>query len=143
MVSALVVANKIIELCNKKQEGSITHLKLQKLLYFVQDAYFKKYNEQLFDTSMHAWNYGPVEIGLYKLFSIYKDHPIPINNVYQILTDELNSKQVEVITSVVDELANKDPWELVKETHQIGNRWDATVKTTGLGSEIKFQNHVC
>ena len=42
MVSALVVANKIVELCNEQQEGSITHLKLQKLLYFVQNTYIKK-----------------------------------------------------------------------------------------------------
>lgn len=138
MVSALVVANKIIELCNEKQEGSITHLKLQKLLYFVQDAYFKEYGELLFDTPMHAWNYGPVEIGLYKLFSLYKDHPIPTDNVYQISTDALNDKQIEIIKKTVDELANEAPWDLVKKTHIPGGRWDVTKETTGLGSEIKF-----
>lgn len=138
MISALVVANKIIELCNNKQI-EVNHLKLQKLLYFVQDAYFKKYGELLFDTPMHAWNYGPVEIGLYKLFSLYKDHPIPTDNVYQISTDALNDKQIEIIKNIVDESAKKDPWELVKKTHIPGDRWDVAKNTKGLGGLIEFK----
>jgi uncharacterized phage-associated protein len=137
MISALVVANKIIELCNNKQI-EVNHLKLQKLLYFVQDAYFKKYGELLFDTPMHAWNYGPVEIGLYKLFSLYKDHPIPTDNVYQISTDALNDKQIEIIKNIVDESAKKDPWELVKKTQKPGDRWDFAKNTKGLGCIISF-----
>lgn len=137
MISALVVANKIIELCNNKQI-EVNHLKLQKLLYFVQDAYFKGYGELLFDTPMHAWNYGPVEIGLYKLFSLYKDHPIPTDNVYQISTDALNDKQIEIIKKTVDELANEAPWDLVKKTHIPGDRWDLTKNKNGLGSLIEF-----
>jgi uncharacterized phage-associated protein len=137
MTTALVVANKIIELCNNKHI-EINHLKLQKLLYFVQDAYFKEYGELLFYSPMHAWNYGPVEIGLYKLFSLYKDHPIPTDNVYQISTDALNDKQIAIIKKTVDELANEAPWDLVKKTQKPAHRWDVTKNTKGIGGLIEF-----
>jgi uncharacterized phage-associated protein len=85
---------------------------------------------------MHAWNYGPVEIGLYKLFSIYKEHPIPTNNVYKISTDVLDEKQIEVIKRIVDEMANEKAWDLVEKTHEENSRWYP--HRNNLGAEIKF-----
>lgn len=49
---------------------AITHLKLQKLLYFAQAYHLANFNRQLFSEDMQAWAHGPV---VPSVFQIYKD----------------------------------------------------------------------
>ena len=65
MYSSIDIARKILLLAEKKKV-KISHLKLQKLMYFVQGwhlAYFKK---PLFKEELEAWIHGPVEPSLYR-----------------------------------------------------------------------------
>ena len=38
----------------------LTNMKLNKLLYFAQGYYLKKYGRPLFDNAIEAWEHGPV-----------------------------------------------------------------------------------
>lgn len=64
------VANYII--CHFQNKGEeITHLKLQKLVYYVQAWFLALYNKRLFADRFEAWIHGPVVRSLYHIF---KDH---------------------------------------------------------------------
>lgn len=49
---------------------AITHLKVQKLLYFAQAYHLANYNRQLFAEDMEAWAHGPV---VPSVFQVYRD----------------------------------------------------------------------
>jgi uncharacterized phage-associated protein len=134
-VSGLVVANKLIELCNK-QDIEITHLKLQKLLYFVQHLYFEKFKTVLFDDKIVAWKLGPVVSALYRVFMDYLDNPIPTENIYRVDTTGLNKNALEIIEKVVKEYGSLSAFKLVEKTHEENSRWYP--HRNNLGAEIKF-----
>lgn len=45
---------------NKTNPANLTHLKIQKLLYFAQGHHLTKFNIPLFEDDFCAWRYGPV-----------------------------------------------------------------------------------
>ena len=47
----------------------LTNMKLNKLLYFAQGYYLKKYGRPLFDNAIEAWEHGPV---VPEVYSAYK-----------------------------------------------------------------------
>ncbi len=69
---AIDIANYIIWFVNKDDQplGSLTPLKLQKILYYVSAAYLQKYDELLFEDKFQKWQYGPVVKDIYHEFKI-------------------------------------------------------------------------
>ena len=57
-------------------EELLTHLKLQKLLYFSQAWFLAFYGQSLIKENFLAWEYGPVERSTYKRFKHYGRDPI-------------------------------------------------------------------
>ena len=55
----------------------MTHLKLQKLVYYAQCYHIAEYGESLFDEQFEAWAHGPVSPVLYQEFRGYGYNPIP------------------------------------------------------------------
>ena len=53
---------------NEYDNKNITHLKLQKLLYFAQGLCLGKYGEKLYDEKIEAWRHGPVCPTVYQKF---------------------------------------------------------------------------
>ncbi len=62
--SAQAVANYFIEAGNR-DNVEITHLKLQKLVYYSQAWYLGNRKEELFSDDIEAWPHGPVIRSLY------------------------------------------------------------------------------
>jgi uncharacterized phage-associated protein len=54
------MAKWFINRVDREAGEAITHLKLQKLLYFAQAYHLANRNVQLFDEDMQAWAHGPV-----------------------------------------------------------------------------------
>ncbi|MCY4088947.1 MAG: DUF4065 domain-containing protein [Candidatus Saccharibacteria bacterium] len=52
----------------KEYAEYISHLKLQKLLYFTQAAHLALYERALFKDKIEAWDYGPVIPSVYQHF---------------------------------------------------------------------------
>ncbi|MDR1041744.1 MAG: DUF4065 domain-containing protein [Deltaproteobacteria bacterium] len=123
--SAIAVANWFIER-NRKESGDLTHLKLQKLLYFAQGWHLAYYDVPLFEDPIEAWKYGPVVRSVYFALSrrgkneVIKD-PIEGNVVKGVDYTTLGTPNMAFpddgaeifMRSVWKSYAKKSPWELV------------------------------
>lgn len=76
---ALDVAYWLINRTAKDAEYTgeyVTQLKLQKLLYLVQQTSIKARNEALFIEPILHWQYGPVVVSVYNAYKDYDSRPI-------------------------------------------------------------------
>lgn len=120
----------------------ISHLKLQKLLYYAQGVFLSLNNgEKLFSDKIMAWEHGPV---VEKVYSIYRDNGRKtIDFVSSTASDEVirkieaNANASSTLSLVYDNFAIYTAWQLRDMTHEIGSPWDITVKTDGYNNEIK------
>lgn len=109
---------------------TINHLKLQKLLYYIQAWHLVYFDENpLFDEKPEAWVNGPVYRKVYdkfKTFPIYNeiglDGNIPNNDPeanFQKICDQLDldKEQIEFLNAVLDNYAVMHPDRLVFLTH--------------------------
>ena len=70
MYSAIDVAKYIIWFC-KENGYSISNLKLQKLLYFVQAQFLISTGAPAFKEEIEAWDFGPVVSKVYQYFKMW------------------------------------------------------------------------
>lgn len=119
----------------------ITHLKLQKLLYFAQGVTLSVLDgKKLFDEKILAWEHGPVISEIYEIYKINGRNSLSIEinyfNNQTISKIEADDKISEILNLVYDNFAIYTAWQLRELTHKIGSPWDETVKKDGLNSEI-------
>lgn len=74
-ITAEMVADYLLCVFHAKGDP-LTHLKLQKLVYYVQAWYLALYEEPLFNDRFEAWIHGPVVRVLYDKFKDYSWLPI-------------------------------------------------------------------
>lgn len=116
-IDSIVLSNYIL-----KHYGDMSHLKLQKLLFYC-DAYNLAYfGEELVTDKFEAWVHGPVSRKVYNslkdksiLYSdvTYSDIGIDVDARFQ----ELTSEQQEILKNVLSELAKWSGPELENATH--------------------------
>jgi len=58
---------------NSKKYTNLSHLKLQKLLYYIQSWHLVFFDKKLFDDDFQAWVHGPVSR---KIYDTFKDESI-------------------------------------------------------------------
>ena len=115
----------MINLFNQKKERnpnkkiSVTNLKLQKLMYFVEAYYMVKNpdEDEMFNEKWSAWDYGPVCKELYDQFKVFGSIEITISEEESMIGDELskeNKKYIEDIFGIFGELP---AFHLVTLTH--------------------------
>lgn len=118
----------------------ITHLKLQKLLYYAQGIYLSCYGKRLFREDIVAWQHGPVVREVYDIYKVNGRHEINEN-----LTDEEQIKmgRVEddssakyVLELTYDAFACYTAWQLREKTHEVGTPWSNTVTQRGIDAII-------
>jgi len=101
MMSVLDVANFFLSKSIPNTQQAVTHLKLQKLVYYAQAFYLAfdcetQYKDNLFDDKLQAWTHGPVSRQVYDTFQehgnrfeelpvFYGDVPSPDDYIKQIL----------------------------------------------------------
>jgi uncharacterized phage-associated protein len=116
MHSALDIAKWF--LCNIDREAgaSITHLKLQKLLYYAQAWYMVLSDDErpLFRERIEAWTHGPVVREVYNNYSEYGYDNLPIPNE----CIELDAEEEEVLGEVLRVYGKFDAKYLEELTHQ-------------------------
>lgn len=123
----IAVANFIIEIANENKK-SITNLKLQKIMFFLQGYCLTRYGEPIINGNFSKWKYGPVQVSVYDEFKIYASGPIAHlsskivkkDNKFEFVCEKLNlaDKSIESeLTAVVKKIMKKKPWELVDITH--------------------------
>ncbi|MDP8099284.1 Panacea domain-containing protein [Pasteurella atlantica] len=115
MNNALLVAQYIIHICNERNIP-ITHLKLQKLLYFVQANFLFNTRQPCFNDKIIALPYGPV---VESVFNHFRMRGVGASNLVDEETFDINNLQhIELIDETLDELANFDAFQLVDITHK-------------------------
>lgn len=120
----------------------ITHLKLQKLLYYAQGISLALFSKPLFKEKILAWAHGPVVREVYDRYSCFGRNNLHVlrkqnENVEEILNTIENDKEViEVLNLTYDNFAIYTAWQLRQMTHYDDSPWDITQKTKGLDSII-------
>ena len=100
---------------------SITHLKLQKILYYLQGEHFKAFGRPLFPERIEAWQYGPVVPNVYYQYVPYGAlnlsclfSPTDKVNLQEVLSPE----EIQCIDRVIDSKLNCTASSLVSATHK-------------------------
>ena len=125
----LLVANSVLSVAFSKGVA-VTHLKLQKLVYFVYKKYLKDTGYALFAENFEVWTYGPVLPSVYRVFRKYGSGAI---DDFAYPTFRLDRKAFVVARAHADFYAALDwVWavyggfgamELVDITHREGTAW--------------------
>jgi uncharacterized phage-associated protein len=93
MISALDVARYLLHLNNGEIEPElITHMRLQKLLYYCQGWRLAFDDEPLFSDRIEAWAHGPVVPSVYPVFADYGNGPILPHEGHDPATLHMNDK---------------------------------------------------
>lgn len=98
------------------REQPITHLKLQKLLYYIQGWHLALYNKPAFNDEFEAWVHGPVNIKIYQQFKEYRYNNIECpDSIVPNIEDNKFKKHIEEVLLVY---GNENAWELEARTHR-------------------------
>lgn len=101
MYNVLDLSEYIIYYSNIKKYG-ISCLKLQKILYFLQAEFLRKYKKICFNDKIEAWDFGPVIPIVYEKYILYGGLDIPQinkeNNFKYICTKE----HLKLINDLID-----------------------------------------
>ena len=117
--------------------GSITNLKLQKLIYLAYATHLDRTGLKLFDEPIVAYKYGPVVEDLYDLYKSYgKDHiedddlelqlhdiPVPLSLAKIALSDD-SKEIIDSLKITISKFWVKSASDLVTLTHTPGGPWD-------------------
>lgn len=136
--NAIDIANYILWQSNIMGIKGVTHLKLQKLLYYVVARYLKNTNNSLLNESVSKWQYGPVVKSVYHQFKIFGDKSLKpvtylssesnysgngdfiikfadVDSINQSLSQVIDIHNV--VSFVITELGGFSAFELVDRTH--------------------------
>ena len=120
-----------------KNGTTITNLKLQKILYYIQGYTLKKCNEIAFPEAVYRWPYGPVVPESYFEYNVHRSRPLPepdsenMNTVIKTL--KTDHAMLSVINSVIEKSYPYTAAQLVELTHQ-----ELPWKSTGESEIIKI-----
>jgi len=118
-IDAITLANYIL-----KHYGPMSHLKLQKLLFYCDAYHLAYFQDELIPESFEAWVHGPVCRAVYNSLKdnsvLYSDLGFDCRNDADPdsdVEDSLNSSQLELVHSVLKYLHSWSGFELETATH--------------------------
>lgn len=115
---ALDIARKILSRVDVEHGDTISNLKLQKMLYFVQGFHLASFGHALFEEDMVAWAYGPVVPKVYDAYKRYRQRDI---NTSGIIDDVVLQPQEEALfNKVYLEYSRFSAVALMQMTHTAG-----------------------
>ena len=82
MITCNEVADYFITIVDESCGEDLTHLKLQKLVYYAQGFHLGLFDKPLFEEPIEAWTHGPVVPYLYHKYKIYKDGILPLPEAF-------------------------------------------------------------
>lgn len=116
----------------------ITHLKVQKLLYFAEGVYSAVTNNDIFKEKIMAWPHGPVVVEVYEKFSASGSKELEFDDSYWNIVQKINedNEVFNILEFVYENYAGYTAWQLREKTHVAGGPWQITVDTKGMQKEI-------
>jgi uncharacterized phage-associated protein len=102
--------------------GSVSHKKLQKLIYYLYSWYLTIFESRISNAHFEAWAHGPVSPELYQIYKFYGWSNIPCTNspiqedsqLYRLTSlimqyyGQLSADELENLTH------NEDPWQMAR-----------------------------
>lgn len=117
MAKALDVAKYLILLADAEEEPDcLSHLRLQKLLYYVQGWSLALRKTEIFPEGIEAWAHGPVVPDVYRHLKKYGSSSIPIEGWAS--PKNLSKTEQRFIESVWEAYKEYSATSLRKMTHQ-------------------------
>lgn len=110
------IANKIIADTDTSQGDTISNLKLQKMLYYLQGFFMAAFGQKLFEAPVEAWQYGPVVREAYFHFNQFGQGAVNLRGDEQII--ELPRKENELFKEVMKEFGHFSAIKLMHMTHE-------------------------
>lgn len=108
------IANWFLANIDREAGDLITHLKLQKLVYYAQAWSLAIRGVPLFEEDVQAWAHGPVAPSVFRAFRGYGMDPIPA----PARTPKLDEDTVELLEEVLDVYGEHSAKKLEKLTHR-------------------------
>lgn len=90
-------------------QNGIQHLKLQKLIYYIQAWHLTMFEEPLFEEDFQAWLHGPV---LKSVWDEFKDFDMPLSGIKM---DRLSPQDAEHLRNIVETALAKDQVQLIDD----------------------------
>ena len=116
MAIAGSVANYILSLSNPDEGDIISHLKLQKLLYYSQGFFLALYDRPLFLEPIEHWDHGPVVPTIYQHYKVHEANALPVPSHFNF--SSLTGDEKSVIEEVYDIYGQFSAWKLRQMTHR-------------------------
>jgi uncharacterized phage-associated protein len=134
MYDARQIANFLLDEADGRRL-QITHLALQKLVYFCHGLSYSRFGHPLILNRLEAWKRGPVIRELY--FSFNKFGDLPITNRAKLLNVQTRTEEVIAydfpapicghLEEVLRIYGPLSPGRLVAMTHEKGTPWERTI----------------
>lgn len=118
----------------------ITHLKLQKLLYYADGIYLALNDSPLFQEHILAWKHGPVVREVYNKYKSFGREVISCKfseEDYNVVNAVESCYPVsEALRLTYDNFAIYTAWQLREMTHKANTPWDITIRQKGAEAVI-------
>ena len=110
------IANKVIANTDINQGETISNLKLQKMLYYLQGFFIAVFDKKLFEEPIEAWQYGPVVREAYFHFKEFGPSSISLKEDEKII--DLTESEAELFREVMEEYGQFSAIKLMNMTHE-------------------------
>jgi uncharacterized phage-associated protein len=120
MINSITLSKYVLAKIN----GKTNHLKLQKIIYYIQAWHLAIFNEPIIRDDFQAWLHGPVSR---KIWNEYRDKSVLYDNlsisktegrkIIKKVEEQLKPDQVEMINDVIHEYGSKSGYTLEALTH--------------------------
>lgn len=127
---ALDIAKKIIHYTDVERGDTISNLKLQKLLYYMQGYWLVLFDKPLFKEEIEAWMYGPVVSSVYDHFKIFGSRAIMPEEVDKPENLKLSKDEEILFIAVMKEYGQFSAVKLMDMTHN-ESPWKSVSKGKG------------
>lgn len=116
MITAKNVAQFFLSKTQEDIGENITHLKLQKLVYYAQGFYLAIFDTPLFEDRIEAWDHGPVVPSLYSEYKKYEANPLPAVEE-ELAREPFSKEQIQLLEDVYQVYGQFSAWKLRALTH--------------------------
>ena len=128
---ARAVANFFIEK-SWHEHGVITHLSLQKIIFFAHAWHLAKYDLPLVGQKFEAWQYGPVVRVVYDQLKDFKDRPINTllkklnldSGTWEFAASGFGQDEATFLTDLFQYYSKFHAGKLVDLTHESEGPWE-------------------
>lgn len=141
--SSLDVANAFLELakaetdCDPSLDFHLTHLKLQRLVYFAQIISLLFTGCPIHDDSTYAWDYGPFSIELYRKIKQFGAREFTLDNMKmaEVFSQarELDDDTKKIVKEVWKRLKYTDPYQFAEMFWERVTAWKVMRMTRPYG----------